>query len=175
MTAWAAMLAQGDYEGLKLGLMVVSLIVSVLSSFGVLWIGVRERARCRKEDQWAATILSWETKLAGAESKGEQLVERLVEERIRAASHEVNNHVTQFVNALNVLKEQASASAEQFKELNEADHANRLTLATQIAQLQNWMGERFAEKVEHRALDAQVRRMDTDIAVLRSRASGKAG
>jgi hypothetical protein len=106
-----------NYAGLNVLLTVCALVVSLICAFGVFWLSQRasERDRQRheeqvlqkrKEDQWATAIDSLKQKLDGASLEGKQLAEKLIDERLRAASHEVNNHVQGFVTGMELLKSQ---------------------------------------------------------------------
>lgn len=147
-------------------------VYNALLAVGLYWLGRNERARCRRDDEQAATLRKLETKLEAAGNDGKALTEKLVEERLRAASHEVNNHVQAFAVGLEVLKQNMQAAATEFKELNDADHENELSLAVQIQNLKVWMLEAFASKADLRQVDEHVRTLENKVAGLPARARG---
>src|SRR4051794_9334529 len=98
---FVAMLAAVDMNGGTVAQWVYNALLAIF----IFWLGRSERARCRRDDEQAATLRALQTKLEAAGNDGKALTEKLVEERLRAASHEVNNHVQAFAVGLEVLKQ----------------------------------------------------------------------
>ncbi|MGB7156688.1 MAG: hypothetical protein WBD40_01400 [Tepidisphaeraceae bacterium] len=148
------------------GALIAQWVFNGLLALFVAWLGMKERERVRKEDERGRAMASLETKLGTAASEGKQLATQLVEERLRAASHEVNNHVHGFVVGLEMLKKDAADRAAEFKELAKQDHENELSVATQISNLKDWMRETFADREDLKSIDAHVRSLERQVAVL---------
>jgi hypothetical protein len=150
------------------GMWAANMLISVGLGFGLYFLGRGERSR-------ASAFKALEDKLAAASGDGKALTEKLVEERLRAASHEVTNQVQGFISGLEVLRQRTADAAEEFKELNEADHENRLTIATQIAGLKDWMWSAFANKGDVAKIDESVRTLEQKVAVLSDREKAAGG
>jgi hypothetical protein len=166
-----------NYAGLNVLLTVCALVVSLICAFGVFWLSQRasERDRQRheeqvlqkrKEDQWATAIDSLKQKLDGASLEGKQLAEKLIDERLRAASHEVNNHVQGFVTGMELLKSQMNEWAQDVKELAKDGTENQLSMANQLGHLKDWMRDTFADKTDLKTIDEHMRGLETKVAVL---------
>src|SRR4051812_390388 len=94
---------------------VVSLVIQTLMGIGLFYVATIQRRSERKEDKRNADMQQLEARLHETAAK-------LVEERFRAMTHSLNNHVHGFTTALDELKARVNEANEDVDGLVKEDH-----------------------------------------------------
>jgi hypothetical protein len=110
---------------------------------------------------------------------------KLIDERMRAITHELRGHVQGLVNTIDDIKGRLQDGDGTFGELATADHKIELQVVQKIGLLREWMLETFAGKTDlaaHEAsmsrrvenMDSHIRDVQTKVAVIDARANANA-
>jgi hypothetical protein len=138
----AGLLAVGS-DAWGLGVAIVSLVCNLLVTV-FLWRN-RETREDRRE----------------AEARQHELVAKLVDERFRAMTHEVNGHVNGLSLALEELKHKLKEGESVFGRLGDRDQKIELTVAARIDALKDYIRDNAASKKDLEKHEAAVERKFT--------------
>jgi paraquat-inducible protein B len=84
--------------------------------------------------------------LTSLRTKLHETAEKLIDERFRAMSHSLNNHVQQFVATLDDMKERLQDGDENFDSITERNQKIELAAVARISDLKEFMRETFCTK-----------------------------
>jgi hypothetical protein len=85
-----------------------------------------------------------------------EATEKLVDERFRRMSHEVNGSVQGLLSTLNLVQQQVRDGEEDFKQLGSRDQKIELEVAGKFGEVKDWMRETFASKEDVREHEKHV-------------------
>ena len=91
-------------------------------------------------------LTAWQRRYEGLEGKLHETTTRLVDERFRAMTHEVNSHVQGLVLVLEEMKHRLQCGETDFRALGERDQKIELTLAGKIDTIKDYIRENAASK-----------------------------
>ncbi len=126
-------------DAATISLWAVNLLVSIAMAIVLYRVAAVTKKFERQEDRSDASLKTAETKLHDAATK-------LIDERFRAMSHEMNGHVHGFVNTLDELKERLSDSDGIFRNLGDADHQNELKTQQRMEQIKDYVRDHCASR-----------------------------
>ena len=89
-------------------------------------------------------LTAWQRRYEGLEQRLHETTARLVEERFRAMTHEVNSHVQGLVLTLDDMKGRLQHGDGELRSLSERDQKIELALAGRIDVLKDWIREHAA-------------------------------
>lgn len=135
----------------------VNLLVSIVLAVFVLAMNLGSKKRDRVEDQrnqaLAAQIVAWTSEvttlkgeLQGKDGELHALATKLVDERFRAMSHELNNHVDGFVKVLDEMKARLKDGESDLGGMVETAHKLEVQSLQRIAELKDYVREHAASK-----------------------------
>ena len=91
-------------------------------------------------------LTAWQRRYEGLETRLHEAAARLIEERFRAMTHEVDSHVRSFVASLDDMKQRIHSGDGEIRTLLERDQKIELALAGRIDVLKDWIREHAAGK-----------------------------
>ena len=91
-------------------------------------------------------LTAWQRKYEGLEGKLHETTTRLVDERFRAMTHEINSHVQGFVLALDDMKQRLQHGDAEVRGLGERDQRIELALSAKLDLLKDYIRENTAGK-----------------------------
>lgn len=157
-------------EGVQIPLAVFQLIFSGAVSFMLWKLASWQRERDRKEDTTTKAIEAMQSKLNASAEQLHQTATRLVDERFRAMSHELNGHVQGFVSTLDEMKAKVKEGEEDYRSLGDRDQRIELNLAGQIDKIKDFIREYTASREDMRRheekLEAKVNKVEGRIGEL---------
>ncbi len=103
-------------------------------------------------------LTAWQRRYEGLEGKLHETTARLVDERFRAMTHEVNSHVQGLVLALEEMKQRVHLADHEFRALGERDQKIELHLASKIDVLKDYIRDHAAGKKDLDKYEAAVDR-----------------
>jgi hypothetical protein len=132
---------------------------------------------------WKLTAAQRKTE--GMETKLGDLTAKLVEERFRGMTHQVNGDVNRFSLTLQTLAEKLKQQDDNVDGLSERDQKIELSMNTKLDGLKDWLRENMASKkdldkhesgVEHKfeGVQRDVKELATAVAVLGEKVKGSA-
>src|SRR5689334_18960299 len=108
-------------DGWVIGMWVVNIVISVGLGLGIAVGNSRIRKVERLEDRFERMETNRDAQVGSLEKELETVATKLVEERFRAFSHQINNAVDGFTIRLNELKERLKDGEQTFEQLAERD------------------------------------------------------
>jgi len=172
MVAWTAVIVAS-----------VAMVVGLATAIIVLRVQRDYQLQDEERAESKQKIAAMEAAIGGASHANHELVEKLVDERFRAVSHEVRNVAQSLVNTIEEIKTRLSDGEGTFNALSQTDHQLELKLITRVDQLKDWMRETFAgrgdlkehelsvtRKFEH--LEKHLGEVSTQVAVLADKTKG---
>jgi SMC interacting uncharacterized protein involved in chromosome segregation len=145
------LLALGDVT--TISLWAINLVVSICIGVVLNRVAAVTRKFERLEDSRVVEITKLENKLEAAETTTHGMVTKLVDERFRAMSHEMNNHVQGFAGTLDMLTRELKEREDDARRLGEGDHRLEIKLLKDVAAIKLHVTEHAASKEdlkEHR-------------------------
>jgi hypothetical protein len=107
------------------------------------------------------------------EDRLHELATKLVDERFRAMTHEVNGHVQSFMSTLDMLKQQIQDGEQDFRVLGDRDQKIELAVAAKIDVLKDYIRDNAASKTDvkdhERSINAKLDRVGERIGELSER------
>jgi hypothetical protein len=124
--------------------------------------------------------------MAKAVDDRHSLTTKLVDERFRAMTHELNGHVQGFMLALDSIKSRLQDGDEHFEGLDERNQRIELAAAERVSQLKDYIRENMASKTDlerHQesmerklnGVDNHLSQMGQDVAVLKAQGVKRGG
>ena len=127
-------------DGLSVSLAVFQLVFSAVASV-TLW-----------------RLSAWQRRYEGLEAKLQETAARLVDERLRAITHEVNGHVEGLVLALEEVQQRMHSGDAEFRAMGERDQRIELAVAGKIDLLKDYIRDFAAGKKDLEKHEAGVDR-----------------
>ena len=93
-------------------------------------------------------LTAWQRRYEGLETRLHEATTRLVDERFRAMTHEVNSHVQGFLLVLEELKTRVQAGDGELRTLGDRDQKIELALAGRIDTLKDYIRDHAASKTD---------------------------
>ena len=91
-------------------------------------------------------LTAWQRRYEGLEDRLHEATTRLVDERFRAMTHEVNGHVQGFLLTLEELKQRVRSGDDGIRTLGDRDQKIELSLAARFDQLKDYIRDTAASK-----------------------------
>ncbi len=128
--------------------------MTVINTFAILWLTRAFQKRDNADATSANTIAKLKTDLHDTTVK-------LIDERFRAITHEVNNHAQSVVVAIDEIKERLATGEDNFDGLGQADHRLALKLEKQTGELTTFIAQTCATKQDLKDHDREdIKRFD---------------
>src|SRR3954469_5466836 len=127
-------------DGLSVSLAVFQLVFSAIVSIS-LW-----------------RLTAWQRRYEGLEGKLHEATTRLVDERFRAMTHEVNSHVQGLLLALEEMKQRVQTGDTELRGLTERDQRIELQVAGRVDQIKDYIRDYAAGKQDLEKHEASVDR-----------------
>lgn len=141
-----------DAEIVRNWLTGTAIVVSMLTALAVLWLG----SKARKSETMEARL--------------HETTAKLIDERFRAMTHELNGHVNNFAVTLEEARQRLKNSEVDYRGLGERDQKIELTLAGKIDQLKDYIRDVAATKKDldaHEAtMEKKVERIEVNVSEL---------
>jgi hypothetical protein len=103
-------------------------------------------------------LTAWQRRYEGLEGKLHETTTRLVDERFRAMTHEVNSHVQGLVLALEDMKQRIHFGDAEVRGLGERDQRIELSLAGKVDAIKDYIRDNAANKKDLEKHEAAVDR-----------------
>ena len=103
-------------------------------------------------------LTAWQRRYEGLEARLHEATTRLVDERFRAMTHEVNSHVQGFLLSLEDLKQRVSTGDAEVRGLGERDQKIELGLSARFEVLKDYIRDHTAGKKDLEKHEAAVER-----------------
>ena len=103
-------------------------------------------------------LTAWQRRYEGLEGKLHETTTRLVDERFRAMTHEVNSHVQGFLLVLEELKQRVQFGDGEHRTLGDRDQRIELTLSGRFDQLKDYIRDTAASKKDLEKHESAVER-----------------
>jgi hypothetical protein len=103
-------------------------------------------------------LTAWQRRYEGLEDRLHEATTRLVDERFRAMTHEVNSHVQGFLLVLEELKQRVQSGDGELRHLGDRDRKIELTLSGRFDQLKDYIRETAASKKDLEKHEGSVER-----------------
>jgi hypothetical protein len=130
----------------------ITLIVDVVMALGLYWVGSKARAMDRVEERLHA------------------ITTKLIDERFRAMTHELNSHVQGFVLALDDMKGRLKDGDGMLENLGQMDQRIEIQLIERVSAMKQWFIENLASKADlkdhEKTVSAKFERSDEKISAL---------
>jgi DNA repair exonuclease SbcCD ATPase subunit len=131
------------------GLATVEIVLGVLGFFQFVFnVIMGFILRRLSQDRHELNVLK--SKVEKGDEKAHDLTTKLVDERLRAATHELNNQMQGLVSAVADFRDKLRDGDAEIGTLQEKHHANELKIVQDIAKLQNYVVEHAASKEDMR-------------------------
>jgi hypothetical protein len=117
----------------------IALAVEVVLGIGLFIMGARQQERDREQDEL-------KKKVQGYEEATHVLATKLVDERFRAISHQLNNDVQSFSSTLQTLTKRLEDGDVAFDRLGERGHEVELRFANKVDELKDVVRDKFATR-----------------------------
>jgi predicted nuclease with TOPRIM domain len=134
----------------NLNLTLLNTGLTALVGIGLGVINRRAQAREHENIKRDQKIDTLETKLDGATQTTHELAAKLVDERFRAMTHEVNNHMQGFLSTLDEMKGRLRDGEAEFGQMRDGGHELKLEIAKGLAEIKQVISERAASKQDMR-------------------------
>lgn len=109
--------------------------------------------RLRRNDEVTDSL---KKKVELSDEKQHELVAKLVDERFRAMSHEVNNHMQQFLSTIDEMKQRLQEGDGELRVLSERDHGLELKTLNALNDIKLHVVEKAATKEDLKRHEEQV-------------------
>ena len=93
-------------------------------------------------------LTAWQRRYEGLEARLHEATTRLVDERFRAMTHEVNSHVQGFLLVLEELKQRVQLGDGELRTLGDRDQKIELALAARLDTLKDYIRDHAASKAD---------------------------
>ena len=103
-------------------------------------------------------LTAWQRRYEGLEDRLHEATTRLVDERFRAMTHEVNSHVQGFLLVLEELKQRVQFGDGELRTLGDRDQKIELTLSGRFDQLKDYIRDTAASKKDLEKHESAVER-----------------
>lgn len=152
-----------DGEMFRNSIAAVTLVMDVLMAVGLYWVG----AKTKKIDDLETRVHSVTTKL--------------IDERFRSMTHELNGHVHGFAMALDEMKGRLQDGDVQLRGLGSVDQKIEIQMVERIAEMKQWFMQNLASKADLKdhektvaakfeAMSGGIGQLSREVAVLSDRA-----
>ena len=91
-------------------------------------------------------LTAWQRRYEGLEERLHEATTRLVDERFRAMTHEVNSHVNKFLLTVEEMKQRIQSGDGEIRGLSDRDHKIELLLGARLDQLKDYIRDTAASK-----------------------------
>jgi len=149
-----------------IGIGVLNTAIGAAITFLFFRLSAAQRATDRKEDARIADMKAMAIKLENTEKSTHELAAKLVDERFRAMSHSVGNHVQGLVTTIDEMKERLKLGDGDFANLREGDHKLEIELLKSLADHREYVSSHAASKDD---LAAHQKRTDASIETILER------
>jgi hypothetical protein len=141
-------LALGD--GAQWAMFLVNLAVSTVVGVLLFRITRDDRRKERTEDRYADELQKAKAAITAEAAKTHEANVKLVDERMRAFTHEANNAINGVVLNVNDLKMKVESTFQNLNELNTADLKGEMKVGNKIEVLKDYIRDNCASKQDFR-------------------------
>ena len=128
-------------------------------------------------------LTAWQRRYEGLEDRLHDATTRLVDERFRAMTHEVNSHVNKFLLTVEEMKQRIQLGDGEIRGLSDRDQKIELTIAARLDLLKDYIRDTAASKKDlekhessvernHGAVELRLGDLTSTVAVLTERVKG---
>ena len=103
-------------------------------------------------------LTTWQRRYEGLEDRLHQTTTKLIEERFRAMTHELNAHVQSFVLTLEEMRQRIQSGDAEVRGLGERDQKIELAVAARLDTLKDYIRDHTANKKDMEKHEASVER-----------------
>ena len=93
-------------------------------------------------------LTAWQRRYEGLEAKLHDAATRLVDERLRATSHELRSHVQSLMTTLDELRGRIATGDGALRDLTDRDQRIELALGARVDTLKDWIRDHAANKAD---------------------------
>jgi methyl-accepting chemotaxis protein len=136
----------------NMAMWIVGLAVTSIMALSLFRMKEKSEQATTERDELRADIKK-------AKDEKHEMVNNLVDERLRRQTHDSANAVQAFVLRLDLMNESLGKTVAEIKTQAERVHKQETDSLTALGELKQWMLKEFAGKTEYREMDEQVRKL----------------
>ena len=103
-------------------------------------------------------LTAWQRRYEGLEDRLHEATTRLIDERFRAMTHEVNSHVNKFLLTVEEMKQRLQLGDGELRGLSDRDHKIELSLSAKLDHLKDYIRDTAASKKDLEKHESAVER-----------------
>jgi chromosome segregation ATPase len=143
-------------DNAAIGMWAVQVATTVVMGFALFRLGVGQRRMEKSEDARQLDMKALKQEVAEKDGKLHQLAEKLVDERFRSMTHEINEHVGAFKVTLENAGRQIEKAEGDVEKIVEAAHKAELTSRDKLDQVKDYVRDHAASKSDMKEHQRQV-------------------